>query len=417
MRCMLLRNYDSAEKHYSMTDPLLPTAYTSIPTSLRALAEFLVVGVCSMAFALTVLGITMLLLTGNSAGRRDSVSFWASGQQLAHHANPYDANAILHIERSVGYPASGQAFIMRNPPSALLLALPLGYMGLRAGALLWALALFACLLVSVRMLLRPKSKVLLLGYSFGPALACILAGQSSLFALLGLVLFLRLHRTRPFLAGIALWLCALKPHLFLPFGVVLLTWIVITKSYNILLGAALALATSSAIVYFFDPFAWSQYAEMMRTSGIQHEFIPCLSVAIRHNRTWVQYVPTLLACIWAVHYYWMRRDTWDWMEDGCLLMLVSIFTAPYAWFTDQALAIPALLQAAFLTRSQTILGVLALVSAVIDIEVLKGIPMHSALYLWTAPAWLIWYIYATRMSIDQGKATEIQIHPGEVQEA
>jgi hypothetical protein len=83
-----------------------------------------------------------------------------------------------------------------------------------------------------------------LGYSFAPALVCLIVGQTSLFALLGLVLFLRLHRTRPFLAGVSLWLCALKPHLFLAFGVVLLAWIIVSRCYRILLGAASAMAAA-----------------------------------------------------------------------------------------------------------------------------------------------------------------------------
>jgi hypothetical protein len=42
---------------------------------------------------------------------------------------------------------------------------------------------------------------------------------------------------------------------------------------------------------------------------------------------------------------------------------------------------------------------LGLASAVIEVEILRGIPLlHSAFYLWTAPAWLAWYLYATKPS-------------------
>jgi hypothetical protein len=120
-------------------------------------------------------------------------------------------------------------------------------------------------------------------------------GQSSLFALLGYVLFLYLYRTRPFLAGVALWLCALKPHLFVPFGVVLLVWIVLSRSYKILAGAAAALAASCALTYLVDPTAWADYAQMMRTAGLEKEYIPCLVVVLRlwlsPHSMWIQYVP------------------------------------------------------------------------------------------------------------------------------
>jgi len=38
------------------------------------------------------------------SGTRDTSSFWATGQQLAHHANPYDEAAMTRIEHSAGCP-------------------------------------------------------------------------------------------------------------------------------------------------------------------------------------------------------------------------------------------------------------------------------------------------------------------------
>src|SRR5271170_6241820 len=57
---------------------------------LRAIAEVLVVAVCTLAFSLTCLGIFGSLLGHNAAGTRDFVEYWAAGRQLVHHANPYD---------------------------------------------------------------------------------------------------------------------------------------------------------------------------------------------------------------------------------------------------------------------------------------------------------------------------------------
>jgi hypothetical protein len=85
------------------------------------------------------------------------------------------------------------------------------------------------------------------------------------------------------------------------------------------------------------------------------------------------------------------------MEHGSLLMLVSVLLAPYTWLMDQAILIPALLHAAYLTRSRSLVAILALASAVIEVGILRGPPLlHSAFYLWTAPAWLAWYLYATK---------------------
>ncbi len=369
----------------------------------RTLLEPTVVFTCALVFAIFALGLCVLILSGNNPVGRDVVSFWAAGRQIVQHANPYDSASILKIERSAGFSDQSQVLLMRNPPSALCLVVPLGLFGLRAGALIWSLLLLAAFVLSVHllwaMLGRPRNKLHYLGYSFAPALLCILGGQTALFALLGLTLFLRFHQSRPFVAGLSLWLCALKPHLFLPFATVLLLWIVLSRSYRILAGAVLAIAASSLAAWLLDPAVWTQYARMMRTSGIEREFIPCLSVALRfaiHPQTIaLQYLPALAACLWAIYFFWKRRQQWNWMQDGALLMLVSILASPYAWITDQALLIPALLVGVYRATTRAQLGVLALASATIEIAQLLGANLHSALYLWTTPFWLAWFLYVS----------------------
>ncbi len=180
-------------------------AYTTEPLSPRPkydIAELLVAGVTGLMLALAALFLCVMPFAANLSGGRDFVVFWATGQQLVHHANPYDGDAIVKIERSAGLSFPEGAMFMRNPPWGLPLAYPLGLIGMRAGALLWSLALLASLIVSVRLLWRlhgrPRSYLHWLGISFAPALICLVMGQTSLFALLGYVLFLDLHQEHPF---------------------------------------------------------------------------------------------------------------------------------------------------------------------------------------------------------------------------
>ncbi len=310
----------------------------------------------------------------------------------------------MSVERGAGLPVGYGVLFMRNPPWGLPIAYPLGFVGVRVGALIWSLGLLGLLWGSVRMVWemsgRPRYLLNFLGLSFAPALVCLIVGQTSLFALMGLVLFLRLHRTRPYLAGVSLWLCALKPHLFLPFAIVLLAWIVVHRSYSILLGAATSMAASCTAAWLMDPGAWANYGRMMRTYGIEREFIPCWSVVLRlwtrPQATWIQYMLPALGCAWALAYFWKRRQSWDWLMDGGLVMVVSILAAPYCWLFDQALVVPALLCGAYVTRSRLLLVLLALASLAIEVGMVLGVKLPSALYLWTAPAWVAWYLFATR---------------------
>jgi hypothetical protein len=372
---------------------------------LRAMTELLIVAICTIAFALTIVGILGSLLGRGAAGSRDFVEYWASGHLLVHHANPYDADLILPLEQAQNFPPGIPALVVPNPPWSLPLIAPLGLFGAKTAELLWIALSLACLIASVRMVWclhgSPKTSLNVLGYTFAPALSCLFSGQVTIFVLFGLVLFLRFHRTRPFLAGASLWLCMLKPHLFLPFGIVLLLWLILTRSYRILAGILVALCASTIIAMSLDPMVWQHYIQMMRTARIDRLTIPCLSIVLRQN-VWphtstVQFLPFVAGCIWALAYFRRHRGEWSWLEHGSLLMLVSVLLAPYTWLMDQTVLLPALLHGIYVTRSRNLVTVLALASAVIEIEVLLGPSLlHSNFYLWTSPVWLVWYLLATR---------------------
>ena len=368
--------------------------------------DFSIATVAGLALAFTTLFLCVVPLIGNITGSRDFVVFWATGQQLVHHANPYDAAAMKQIEHAAGLNTGYNLLFMRNPPWALPLALPLGLLGLRVGAFLWSITIVACLVVSVLMLWRmqgrPPNHLHWLGLSFGPALVCAMMGQTTLFSLLGYVLFLDLHRKRPFLAGASLWLCLLKPHLFIPFGVVLLLWILVFRRYKVLAGVLVALGASCSVVYLLDPTAWADYAQMMHTNLQEQEYIPCLVVVLRRwlrpHSVWLQYLAPALGSVWALIYFWPRRHAWEWERYGNPLVLVSLVAAPYSWVYDGGLAIPALLQGAYLTRSRILLAILAVASISIEVELVCGVKITSALYLWTVPGWFAWYLLAQATS-------------------
>lgn len=386
------------------TSPALPRAEDPAAAKRAIPADCAVIMVCVPVFTIFVLGIALLLLTGNAPGHHDLISYWTAGHQLAHHANPYDRAAVLEAELAAGFPPQAQVLLVRNPPWALALVLPLGIFGVLVASLLWTLLQLGCFIASARMigemvrqpLGEPESRMHLLGYAFAPALMCVLNGQSSLFALLGLVLFLKLHRTRTYLAGSALYLCAIKPHLFLPFAAALFLWTAANRSYRLFFGFVTTLSAAMAVTMWFDPMVWSHYRQMMQTSGIANEFIACPAVALRfaihREAIWLQYLPAALGCGWAVFYYAKHRANWDWMEHGAMLLVVSLMVSPYAWVTDQAILLPAVMLATAHWASPIHIRLLMLASALIEIQDLRGVTLHSPWVLWTAPFWLAWYL-------------------------
>jgi hypothetical protein len=169
--------------------PVAPTTKRS-PLRMAAAACMLAISVCILAFA----------MSGNNAANRDFLCYWAAGHQLVNHGNPYDGPAILRLERQAGFTDS-RPFFMRNPPTAFFMAWPLGFVGVRTGAVLWSLGLVGALMISIRLLWimhgRPIDRVHLIGYCFAPVLACLLAGQIGIFLLLASCFFSTFTRRAP----------------------------------------------------------------------------------------------------------------------------------------------------------------------------------------------------------------------------
>jgi hypothetical protein len=319
---------------------------------------------------------------------------------------------MMALQHAAHLDAKGVLF-MRNPPWALPLAYPLGFLELRVGAFIWNILLLGCLLTSVHLVRvmhgSPNNYAHWLGVAFTPAIICLNMGQTGLLTLLGLVLFLRFNRIHPFAAGLALWLCSLKPHLLLPFAAALLAWIIVSRSYRILAGWILAMVTSTALAWWIDPQAWARYTALMRSNPVQYEFVPCLSDAIRfwiHPQwIWLQYLPAAFACVWALVFFWRRRSTWDWLDNGSPLLLVSVLAAPYCFPPDQCLAIPAVLHGMYRTRSRALTALLALILLAIQFEAWK-VRIISGYFMWLAPTWLVWYLLAVRSADTQETAAE-----------
>ncbi len=343
-------------------------------------------------------------LTDKNATERDFIQYWAAEQQLAHGANPYDVGAIYRLERSRGM-AEDFPKVTLSPPVAFFLAVPLGYVSAKTGLVLWLLLMLGCAALAMVLLWllhgRPGSRWHVLVFGFPPTLACLMAGQLGIFFLLEVTAFLYWRRTRPWLAGAALVLCALKPHLFLPALFVLLLESAVRRDFRAPGGLVAALAVCCGLTLGMDRQIWTQYGEMLRSARLMDVFIPTVSVGLRfavdRGARCIEFVPEAAACAWAAWFYWTRRARWEWTREGLLVIAVSVVCAPYAWFTDEAVLFPAILAGIYAAEKSVRAWVLlGLIAAGCLVGVLREIQLPSAFYLWTAPAWLGWYLYAMR---------------------
>lgn len=371
-----------------------------------------------LAVAVVILDIS-LKDTGN-AGNKDFVSYWAAAKRLLHRSNPYDPGAILSIEKSAGFRPAEPLF-MRNPPYALSLTILLGLLPVNAAAVLWSLLLVASTLISIRLVWKlhgsPADSLHLLGYMFAPVLACMMLGQTSVLALAGVCLFLRLQEKIPAAAGAALCLLAIKPHLFIPFGIVIVVNSICRKNYRVLLTFIAAALVLGAIPVAFRSDVWTEYGDVFRAAGRESQAMPTISsitrLTIGHGATWTQFLPAAIGSIWAIEYFRRNRRHWRWVQHAPLLLLVSLLVAPYSWFTDDVIVLPAilglLLSSRTTNRSLVAWGVL---NGIALVAVLIGVPVGSGFYVWTPVAWLVWYTIARRSELGSAAPPQGLVDPG-----
>ena len=95
-------------------------------------------------------------------------------------------------------------------------------------------------------------------------------------------------------------------------------------------------------------------------------------------------------------YFWSERSDWEWMDQGLLVLLVGAICTPFGWITDEAVVLPAVLTGAYrATSPRRSIWPIVLFAGAVMVELMMNAPIKSHLYLWTTPAWLCWYLYAT----------------------
>lgn len=360
-----------------------------------------------------------------NVSKRDSIAYWTAGRLLLHGQDPYDADNVLNLERGQGY-SDSKPLVLRTPPWSLFLVLPLGLVGALWAWLLWVAVSLAALVLSMHLCWRmygsqrPAPPFFgLVGYTFAPVAACLVAGQMGILLLLGIVLFLYLEQDHPFLAGAALILPFAKPHLLSLFWLALLFWVVMRKSRAVATGFLTALSATTCLALAFDPAVFQHYRDMLYHGSIGQEFIPAFSGVLRllffHRLFWAQFVPMAVGLIWCMWFYFVNRSKWNWQDHGLTLLVVSLLTTPYAWLTDEVIVLPAILQAAMwiygskhtLTlRTRLILVIFAGLNLLLLLILWAKVPFATGIYFWSSLVWFGWYAYGLGFRMQLNKQCE-----------
>jgi hypothetical protein len=309
---------------------------------------------------LTTLVVLIARLAANPAvlPPLESATYWAAVRLDLQGENPYDPERVLALEREAGRDES-HPVIMYGPPATMTLFMPFGLLPSRAAQFAWLLFHLVVVVVFCadrlwRLYGGPtayRGLAWIIAASFVPTLILLWAGQIASMVLLGIVGFLYFARQgRWWLAGAAVALTTLKPHLVYLFWAALILWTIQRRRWAVLLGCGLALLAATAVPILFNPLLLQQYRQALADHPPTDWVTPTLGAALRfgfgEDKAWLQFLPTLFGLLWFVFYWAARRRTWQWAQQAPVLIFVSFLTTFYAWSHDLVVLLVPVLQAA-----------------------------------------------------------------------
>ena len=284
-------------------------------------------------------------------GGTDFLEYWSAGRLLRAGGNPYDPVALLVVQREAGWPGP-EPILMWNPPWTLALVLPLSFLGFGFATLVWLVLQVGIIVCSGMLLWRyfapGDSRYwigLVLAAGFVPGMFALRMGQISPWLLLGVVGFLCAARDqRDVLAGAALALLMIKPHVTYLFWPAALWWAWRGRRWRVLIGWLGALVFASGIAWAIEHAVFTNY--WMAASEPPLYWAPptlgtWLRWLFRPAPDWLQFLPTALGGVAALVWLIRRCGPWRWPQIAPPLLLASVATSAYAWSFDNVVLLPA----------------------------------------------------------------------------
>jgi hypothetical protein len=120
-------------------------------------------------------------------------------------------------------------------------------------------------------------------------------------------------------------------------------------------------------------------------------------MAVQGN--WTRWLPTAIGTLWFLWYYGSRRaETWDWIVQLPLILLVSVTTASFVWTFDYIILLPAVVQSAVwlgkIQRPSARMSMIAIYLAMNGLLLVSHFFVTNDFwYFWTAPAFLVLYVW------------------------
>ncbi|WP_348262192.1 glycosyltransferase family 87 protein [Telmatobacter sp. DSM 110680] len=354
----------------------------------KTLTVLLVAFVCLILFAAALMAAYALPV-------QDFAQYWAAARLFTH--DPYSVPQTQALEKASGLVAA--PLVVKNPPWAIVLMLPLGALGYHSAFAIWTV-ISVCIVAACSKAVwnqigsGPSLAPALLSMVFGPTIVLLMLGQFTVLVLLGAVLFCALLRKRrDWLAGASLLLVLGKPHIALLFLIAAALWTLFYRRWIVLISGTLALTSASIAAIIINPHIFAQFWRRTILVVNETESYPnfggmLYAVSGMHA---LALLPQLAGLIWLAFYWLKNRSTWDWEKHGAIVLLCSVACSYYSYPYDEILALPALIFAFAKGERRVFLAVFALTNLGYGLYISNVTGHFGFGYMflwWTATGWL-----------------------------
>jgi hypothetical protein len=104
----------------------------------------------------------------------------------------------------------------------------------------------------------------------------------------------------------------------------------------------------------------------------------------------------VLGGIWLTYYWYRHHETWNWVDELPIILLVSMVLSPYSWTYDLVILVPAVALAAIWIATDWKRWTTAVIVSIFLCINILDLVLHMKLdefwFIWVAPALLIWFL-------------------------
>lgn len=337
----------------------------------------------------------------------DYVEYWGSGRLNLTRGNPYSPDQQSALQSQIGR-VDNKLPMMFNPPWTLLIAMPFALFSYPVSRALWFLfqivVVFGCASLSWQLYTGEPARpwiAWLIAFTMGPVLQLLKMGQISGLLLLGATAFLYFHQKKKgWLAGLSVGLLFIKPHILFLFLAAYALWCLKTRRWSYIAGTILALGGATLISATVNPLVIGQYLQAMPNITLDIFFPATWGTLLRmifgQDRFWLQYIPTVLGLGWLLWYWWKNRNTWEWIEQLPLIIIVSVITTAYGWVCDQTVIVLPMVAASvvFFQGKWTIQKTIIVGTYILINGIAAFLRVLQVYFCWLSLAYLILYLAA-----------------------